>query len=200
MSKQLPSISLAAKKAPNSLFSFLILDLARYSIHVPHAICKLKCCFISRSPGESKGKWIALLPLEKAPWWSTMIFSTFHVLWYCCQDAWGDILPNLELYESHSDVHVGSDWAQVTNKVIWIGHSPGLGLSNLGLFPIPIWPLKYPHCSQLMPLVGWGSPTSAEVWLVFKHQPRKCILNISASDFLKSCMESLLIEKVKCKS
>lgn len=37
---------------------------------MPPAICKLKCCFIYSSHGESKGKGMALLPLEKASWWS----------------------------------------------------------------------------------------------------------------------------------
>lgn len=39
--------------------------LARYSIHLPPAVCKLKCCFIPRSLGESKEKEWPFIPLEK---------------------------------------------------------------------------------------------------------------------------------------
>lgn len=138
-------------------------------------------------------------------WWSKWIFSTFHsydTVAGIPEEPAEASCQALNSVAKHLDATAGPTWDQVSNIVIWLScsraRSSSPGLSILGMFPIPIWPLRYSHCSQLMPLVGWGGPISAKVWLVFKYQPRKSILKISAADFIMLCMESLLLVKVKC--
>lgn len=85
---------------------------------------------------------------------------------------------------SHTALHggrlgvcAGPDWAQVSSIVTWT-LMQSVQFSQPLFVPTSVQPIRYPHCSHPMPLVGWGSLTSA-VLLVFKHQLRKSVLKVS---------------------
>lgn len=138
-----------------------------------------------------KEKEWALLPLEKAEWCSKLIFfflalsTSYGIVARIPEESTEAWWQTLSSGEVHLDASAGPDWAPVPNVLDY--HAVGHVLPALAcpIHSYCIWPLRYSHYSQLVPLAGWGCPISAKVRLVFEYQPRKCLLKVSASDFIK---------------
>lgn len=176
VSQQLPLISFAAERAPSPFFSFPSCSRQVF-IYLPFTVCKRKCCFIARLPGESKEKGIGFVVL----WEGRMMrqddlgyLSLLRAVVICVPE---EPCSHTALHGGRLGVCAGPDWAQVSSIVTWT-LMQSVQFSQPLFVPTSVQPIRYPHCSHPMPLVGWGSLTSA-VLLVFKHQLRKCSEGIS---------------------